>query len=72
MIMLTLGRGGSTLLDRFAATLSYNNCLVAVMPLASHLGGQALEYEKDDTSHLVFAHRTLNEVAIDCNDSAMS
>ncbi len=41
------------------------------MPLASHLGEQGPEYEKDDTPHLGFVHRTLNEAAIDCNDSAM-
>ena len=59
-------RSGPTLLDRFAAMLSYNS-LVDVRPRASSLQGWAAEGERSDRPHRVFVHRTSNEAAFDCN-----
>jgi len=51
----TKWRGGPTLLDRFAATLSYN-LVVEVMPLVSSLQGRASEDERDYRLHQGFVH----------------
>ena len=61
-----LMRGGPTLLDRFAAKLSYNS-VVDVMPLASSLQGRASEDERDYTPHRGVDHRKSNEAVFGCN-----
>ena len=54
------------MLDRFAATLSYN-LVVEVMPLVSSLQGRASENERDYRPHRGFVHRKSSEAVCGCN-----